>query len=328
MSHDHGHAHSSTGNLKTAFFLNLGFTVLEIAGGLWTNSIAILADAVHDFGDSLSLGLAWYFDRLSRKGRTPGHTFGYRRYRLLGGLVTGLVLLAGLGFVLWHSVGRLMEPEPVRAPGMMLLAVVGILFNGAAVLRVRGGSSLTEKLVSWHLLEDVLGWMAVLVGAVAMSIWDVPILDPILSIGIAAIILWNVFRNLRKVFAVFLQATPEGFDAAAFEREVLSLPGVDSLHHVHSWSIDGESHVLSAHLALAPEAEDPAAVKEEVRALLDPHRFEHVTLETEAASDPPCPQDERSAEGSAERSAEGTTEDTDPGDHRPDPDRGPPRLDP
>lgn len=290
MPHHHHHHHGGD-NLKVAFFLNLGFTLIEIAGGLWTNSIAILADAVHDLGDSLSLGLAWYFDRVSRRGRTATQTYGYRRYSLLGGLVTGLVLLAGLGFVLWHSVQRLLEPAEVRVEGMIALAVLGVLFNGAAVLRVRRGTSLTERIVSWHLIEDTLGWVAVLVGAGIMAIWDAPIVDPILSIGISVVILWNVIRNLRGVLAVFLQASPEGFDVDEFVARARELEGIESLHHIHSWSIDGESHVLSAHIVRSGDSTDDAELRRKVRALLDPHAFEHVTLEVEAA-DEDCPQRE------------------------------------
>lgn len=279
--------HQSEGNLKTAFFLNLGFTLLEIVGGVWTNSVAIMSDAVHDLGDSLSLGLAWHFDRVSERGRTARLTYGYRRYRLLGGLITGVVLLIGLGFVFWHSVQRLWAPAEVRAPGMILLAVVGIVFNGAAALRLRSGTSLTEKLVGWHLIEDTLGWGAVLVGACVMTIWDVPIVDPILSIGISMVILLNVGRNLKKVASVFLQSVPDGFDVDEFERRACAIPGVASLHHIHSWSIDGESHVFSTHIVRDGAVRDDRAIKEKVRGLLNEYGFEHVTLETEGPGEEP-----------------------------------------
>lgn len=279
----HGHHHSSTGNLKTAFLLNITFTIIEIAGGFWTNSVAILSDAVHDLGDSLSLGLAWYFDRLSKKGATPQNTYGYRRYSLLGGLLTSVVLVIGLAFVLWHAIARLFSPEAVNAPGMMLLAVVGVAFNGAAVLKVRKGSSLTEQVVSWHLLEDTLGWLAVLVGAAVMTFWDVPIIDPLLSIGISLFILWNVVRNLRQFLDVFLQKAPKTYSAERFERSVLGIPKVISMHHTHSWSIDGERHVLTTHLVMEADAsrEDVVDAKNRVRRLLDREAFVHVTVDVE-----------------------------------------------
>lgn len=289
QGHDHGHAghhhhhHHGGSNLGTAFLLNLAFTVIEVIGGLWTNSIAILSDAVHDLGDSLSLGIAWYFERVSRKGATARNTYGYRRYSLLGGLVTAVVLLAGLGFILWQSVHRLFAPEPVNAVGMMGLAVLGVIFNGAAVLRVRKGSSLTERVVTWHLLEDVLGWVAVLVGAGVMALWDLPSIDPLLSIAISLFILWNVVRNLRQFFDVFLQRTPPGFDADAFERAMHGIPQVTDVHHVHSWSIDGEKHVMTTHLVMQASATraDIVHAKQRVRELLDERAFEHVTVDVE-----------------------------------------------
>lgn len=276
------------GNLKIAFFLNFIFTIIEIIGGLWTNSIAILTDAIHDAGDTVSLGLAWYFEKVSKRDRTPQHTFGFTRYRLLGGLITGIVLVGGLSFVLWHSVGRLFAPQEVDAPGMMVLAVVGILFNGAAVLRVRKGSSLTEKIVSWHLLEDVLGWVAVLLGAAIMSIWDLPIIDPILSILIALFVLWNVLKSLKDVAEVFLQMTPGSFNSEKFEQSVRAIKGVSDTHHLHVWSLDGEHHVLSAHVVMAEAVgrEEILEVKARIRDLLDPADFSHLTIEFELPGEP------------------------------------------
>ncbi|WP_334186803.1 cation diffusion facilitator family transporter [Noviherbaspirillum sp.] len=281
--HSHGHSHGSSGNLKTAFLLNLTFTIIEVIGGIMTNSIAILSDAVHDLGDSISLGLAWYFDRLSQRGRTPKNTYGYRRYSILGGLITGLVLVIGLGFVLWNAIPRLFAPEEVNAPGMMALAVVGVIFNGAAVLKVKKGSSLTEQVVSWHLLEDTLGWVAVLIGAGVMIVWDLPIIDPILSIGISIFVLWNVLRNLRKVFNVFIQKVPEAFDVEAFEKAVLAHPKVLSMHHTHSWTVDGEVHVLTTHLVMKRDTtrDEMIEAKSQVRRLLDERTFEHVTVDVE-----------------------------------------------
>lgn len=286
-AHGHDHAHSlhqgSSGNLKVAFLLNFAFTIIEVIGGLWTNSIAILSDAVHDLGDTLSIGSAWYFDRLSKQGRSVRNTYGYRRYSLLGGLVTAAVLLVGLSFVLWQAVGRLLSPQPVNAPGMMVLAIIGIAFNGAAVLRVRNGSSLTERVVSWHLIEDTLGWCAVLVGAGVMAIWDLPIIDPLLSIGISLFVLWNVLRTLRRFLDIFLQRTPPGFDIDKFEAATLAMPGVMAVGHTHSWSIDGQSHVLTTHLVLRAGMgrDEILACKAEARRLLDARTFEHVTIDVE-----------------------------------------------
>lgn len=281
--HKQGKHKHGTGNLKIAFLLNFSFTIIEFIGGVWTNSIAILSDAIHDLGDSISLGLAWYFDRLSKRGSTPVDTYGYARYSLLGGLITALVLVAGIGYILWNAGRRLLDPEDVDATGMIVLAVVGVMFNGAAVLRVRKGSSLTEKVVSWHLLEDTLGWIAVLIGAAVMIFWDLPWIDPALSIGISLFVLWNVVRNLRKIIRIFMQRTPAKFDLPAFEKAVRDVPGVVDVHDTRSWSIDGETHVLTSHVVVRVDA-PPAQViriKQQVVQCIRDDAFEDVTIEVE-----------------------------------------------
>ncbi len=282
-SHGHQHGGDGTGNLKLAFFLNFAFTLVEIAGGLWTNSIAILSDALHDGGDSLSIGLSWYLQKRARQDPNALFTYGYRRFSVLGALITGLVLVVGLGIIVWHAVERIMTPAPVRVPGMIGLALLGIAVNGFAAWRTRRGRSLNEKMVSWHLLEDVLGWGAVLLGAVAMAIWDLPVLDPLLSIGISLFVLWNVGRNLRGVLGIILQRAPESFDADIFQKRINALPGVVSSHHVHTWTLDGEHHVLSAHIVMAATSDRTqiAEAKQRLREELAGDAFEHVTIDVE-----------------------------------------------
>lgn len=282
MSHA-GHEHGASGNLKVAFLLNLVFTALEIAGGLWTNSIAILSDALHDGSDSFSLGLAWYLQKLAGKRPDAKFTYGYRRLSSLGALITSLVLIAGLAFIGWNAIQRLRQPEEVKAPGMLAIAVAGILLNGAAAWKLRGGHSLNEKVVSWHLLEDTLGWGAVLLGSAVMMVWHLPVIDPVLALLISAFVLWNVFRNLKKVVLIFLQSAPVGFDAEAFDRKLGSIPGVVESHHTHTWTLDGESHVFSTHLVLRQGSgrEEIVAAKRRVHELLREQHFEHITVEVE-----------------------------------------------
>jgi cobalt-zinc-cadmium efflux system protein len=292
MPHDHhGHHHhhhdQAAGNLLVAFLLNLAFTVIEIGGGLWTNSVAILSDAVHDAGDCLALGLAWYLQRLALRLADARFTYGYRRWSALGALLTGVVLIAGLAFIGWEAFARLRTPQPVHAPGVIGLAVIGVLFNGAAAWRLSRGQSLNEQMARWHLLEDTFGWVAVLAGGVAMALWELPILDPLLALLIAAIVLWNVVWNLRKVAHIFLQGAPPGFDVAAFEQQLTALPLVTGSHHTHTWTLDGERHVFSTHLVMASEAtrEEIVEVKRRVHELLREHHFEHITVEVELAGE-------------------------------------------
>ncbi|MFH2055081.1 MAG: cation diffusion facilitator family transporter, partial [bacterium] len=176
------HVHSGLKNLRLAFFLNFGFAILEIGGGLWTNSVAILSDAVHDLGDSLAIASAWFLEKRSQRGGDQKYSYGYRRFSVLGAAINAVVLLVGSFFVLSEAISRLFQPEQSLAEGMIAFAVVGILVNGVAVLRLRGQTSLNASMVAWHLLEDVLGWTAVLVVGVTLLFTDIPILDPILSI--------------------------------------------------------------------------------------------------------------------------------------------------
>ena len=283
MAHDHDHVHRSTGDIRVAFFLNLGFTVVEIIGGIWTNSTAIVADALHDLGDSLSLGLAWFLDGYAHKGRDATFSYGYRRFSLLGALVNAIVLLAGSVFVLAATIPRILQPEPANAAGMLGFAVVGIVVNGLAVLRVKKGKSLNAQVVTWHLLEDVLGWVAVLVVSIVLLFTDWYILDPALSILITAYVLYNVVGNLKKTLVLFLQGVPSTIDIEAVEGRLQAIEGVLSTHHTHLWSLDGEHHVLTTHVVVEGQAtkETVLRIKRAVLAVGEALECEHTRVEME-----------------------------------------------
>lgn len=287
MNHAHDHSHGEAGDLKLAFFLNFGFTLLEIVGGLLTNSIAILSDALHDLGDSISLAIAWYLSHYAEKESDQRFSYGYRRFSLLGALVTTIVLTVGSLYILTEAVPRLLDPEHPNAPGMALIAVVGIAVNGYAALRVRGGRSMNAQAVGWHLLEDVLGWVAVLIVGVVLLFVELPILDPLLSIGITLYVFWNVIGNLRKTLRLFLQGVPDDVDIAQIEQKLLNTSGVESTHHTHIWSLDGEHHVLTTHLVVAANAtkQEICTVKQRVVEMFEGQDFEHTTVEIEYADE-------------------------------------------
>lgn len=279
----HTHNHENQGNIKVAFFLNLSFTIAEIIGGLWTNSVAILSDAVHDLGDSLSLGLAWYFAEFSKKGPDEKYSFGYARFSLLAALINSLVLVAGSVLVLTRSIPRIFKPEAIDAGGMLLFAILGILVNGLAVLKLKKGSSLNEKVVSWHLMEDVLGWVVILIASIVLMFVDIPILDPILSVLITIYVLFHVLKNLKEILNVFLQAVPKNYSISEIEQAIASIPGINSAHHTHIWSLEGEKNMLSTHILVNEETGngDMVRLKQEVRDLLSEKGIGHVTIETE-----------------------------------------------
>ncbi len=283
MQHHH-HSNTAGGNLKVAFFLNLGFSILEMVGGLFTNSVAILSDALHDLGDSLSLGLSWYLEKKSGRKANQNFTFGYRRFSLLGALINSLVLVAGSFFIVVEAVKRIQDPEPSDARGMIIFALIGIAVNGYAAWRLTSGKSLNEKVVSWHLLEDVLGWVAVLIVAVVLLFYNILWLDPALSLAITVFILFNVGKRLKETIFVFLQGKPEGVDLNAIQDKILKIPNVKSLHHTHLWTLDGEHHVFTTHIRLQNirHFSEIIHVKEEVKKMLrEEYEFSHYTIETE-----------------------------------------------
>lgn len=280
MSHQH---HHSAKNLKVAFFLNLGFTIFEVIGGLYVNSIAIISDAIHDLGDSLSLGTAWYLDRKSKKEADHKYSFGYARFSLLGALINSLVLIGGSIYIISEAIGRILEPEHSNAGGMILFAVVGILVNGYAAWKMSSGKSLNEKVVSWHLLEDVLGWVAILIVAIILQFYDIHYLDPALSLVVTAYILFGVIKRLKETLFVFLQGVPKNIDIIKIKKQILAIDNVHSLHHTHVWSLEGENHVFTTHLKLKNinTFEQIIAVKTATKKILDQYAFEHYTIETE-----------------------------------------------
>lgn len=271
--------------MKMALILNFSFACVELVGGLWTNSVAILSDALHDFGDALALGLAIGLEKISHKKSDAQFSYGYRRFSILGAVITGLILMLGSVFILIEAVPRLLHPQQPHADGMIALALLGLVVNGAAAYRVSQGLSLNERMLMWHMLEDVLGWALVLVGALVMKFFDFPQLDAGLAILLALWILFNVFKNLREVVQVFLMATPSHTDLATVEQALLKIENVVGVHHAHLWSLDGQSHVLTAHIVLAAHCkmEDVEQVKMLIKKRVQEFGIVEATLETELA---------------------------------------------
>lgn len=279
--------HNSVKNIKTAFFLNLFFTIIEFIGGYFTNSIAIISDALHDLGDSFSLGLGWFLEKYSNKKRTKVFSYGYKRFSLLGAFINGVILLTGSLFILSKAIPRLINPEASNAYGMILLAILGITVNGMAVYKTTKGKGLNEKVISLHLLEDVLGWVAVFIVSIVMIFTDLYILDPILSILIALYILWGVIKNLKKTILLFLQASPENIDAQTIEKKLKEMKDIYDIHDTHIWSLDGEYNILTTHIIINDnvKSEDIEKIKKEARLILEKNEIQHSTIEVEYKKD-------------------------------------------
>ena len=283
MGHNHNHSHQIIKDIRLAFFLNFSFAILEIFGGLYTNSLAIVSDAVHDLGDSLSLGMAWYLEKYSRKQEDSAFSYGYRRLSSLAALINTLILLIGSLYVITQAIPRLINPEPTDAKGMILFAVLGVAVNALAMLRLSKTSSLNGRIVAWHLLEDAMGWVAVLLVSIILLFSDLYILDPILSIAIAVYILYNAIANLRQTINLFLQAVPKNINLQQLEQSILALDWVNSLHHTHVWSLDGEHHVLTTHIVVEENTTraEILSIKSAIRHLGEKLGLEHITVEVD-----------------------------------------------
>lgn len=292
MGHSHEHDNTrASGNIGTAFVLNLVFAAVDLAGGILTGSVAIMADALHDFGDSLTLGLAWFLQKISSRGRSDTYTYGYGRLSLLSSLITGLVLFAGSVVILIQAVPRLWSPpSELHGWGMMGLSVFGIAVNGFAAFRLRRGATRNEKMLSWHLIEDVLGWAAVLIGSVVILLTGWGWVDAALAFGIAIFIGYNVITNLWETVSLFLQRTPENFEISAFAAELRSIPGVVDVHDVHVWTLDGARNILSLHVDVAEREmslSELGTLKRSIRAKASRLGHFHTTIEIES-SETPC----------------------------------------
>ncbi|AEA98194.2 MULTISPECIES: cation diffusion facilitator family transporter [Alteromonas] len=288
-SHDHSHGRSSDASKRIgwAFFLNVVFTIIEFIGGWLTNSTAIMADAVHDLGDSLSIGTSWGLNKLSDKDANRTFSYGYKRFSLLGALINGVVLTIGSVWILFEAIPRLAEPEMPQVEGMLLLSIFGMAVNGFAAYKLSEGNSLNERVLNWHLLEDVLGWVAVFIVSIVLMFKPWAILDPILSIGFTLFILFNVIRNLKQTLMLFLQATPDKAQLERIRDDLLSNEHVSDLHHFHIWSLDGERNVMTVHLVLVGDVstEHIQTLKNDVQHSLKKYNFEHTTVEFEFADE-------------------------------------------
>ena len=266
-------------NILIAFILNLAFSIFEFVGGFFTGSVAIVSDAVHDIGDAASIGVSYFLEKKSKKKPDEHYTYGYTRYSVIGSVITTLILLVGSVLVVYNAILRIINPTPINYDGMIIFAIVGAAVNFLAAFFTREGDSLNQKAVNLHMLEDVLGWLVVLVGAVIMRFTDIAIIDPLMSIGVATFIFINAFKNLKEAIELFLEKTPHGIEIDEICEHLCHIEGVQDVHHVHVWSMDGYNNYATLHVVADGDAHH---IKEAVREELAEHGIAHATLELEA----------------------------------------------
>jgi cobalt-zinc-cadmium efflux system protein len=260
--------------------LNLSFCVIEAVGGYYASSQAVMADALHDLGDSLSLlvllGLRWM------AGRAAGEafSFGYRRLNVIGAGLVGGGLILGSVVILGQSVPKLTHPEPVHSVLMLALAFLGVVVNGIAFLRLRAHMGVGEKMVSLHLLEDLWGWVIVFIGALAIHFYSWYWLDPLLSVFLAFFILWRTLVQMKQLGRLFLLGASSDFGVAKVTVIMMSVDGVVGVHHVHVWELDAGFHVVTGHVVIKQDAK-VVVIKQQIRERLTQLGSCEVTLEIE-----------------------------------------------
>lgn len=268
-------------NIFVAFTLNLLFSIIELFGGIFTKSISIISDAMHDFGDALSIGISLILEKISHKKPNEIYTYGYGRYSVLGALISNCILLAGSIIIIYSSIKRLINPVAINYDGMIIISIFGVLINFAAAYITKGGDSLNQKAVNLHMLEDVLGWIVVLIGAIIMRFTNFFMIDAILSIGVSVYILIHVIHHMKDIVDLFLEKTPEGMSADMIKQAVLKVDGVVDVHHIHLWSIDGHNNYLTMHVV----TNKGNNIKGSIRKVLSQLNINHVTMELEKSNE-------------------------------------------
>lgn len=272
-------------NILIAFILNISFSIFELIGGLFTNSISILSDAIHDFGDALSIGLSLILEKISKKNPDSNYTYGYARYSILGALITTTILTVGSIFVILSSIKRIISPEDINYNGMIIFAIFGVIINFLAAYFTKDGHSVNQKAVNLHMLEDVLGWVVVLIGSILMKFTDIRLIDSIMSIGVALFILINAFKNLKSILDLFLEKTPANIRVEELKNHLLKIKEIKDIHHIHVWSLDGNNNYSTMHIVT--DTKDPVKLKKAVRNEMLEHNIIHTTIEIEG-SDEKC----------------------------------------
>ena len=265
-------------NILIAFILNLGFSIFEFIGGAITNSVAIISDSIHDMGDAMSIGVSYFLEKKSKKKPDDKYTYGYIRYSVIGSTITTIILILGSLFVIYNAIKRIINPVDINYNGMITFAVVGVVVNFLAAYFTKDGHSLNQKSVNLHMLEDVLGWAVVLIGAIIMRFTDIRIIDPILSILVALFIFKNAVSNFKSILDLFLEKTPNGISISELKEHLLKIEGIKNVHHVHIWSIDGYNNYATMHIVVNG---DTKKIKKLVKEELKEHDISHTTIEIE-----------------------------------------------
>ncbi len=288
----HGHSHGSSHNqtIGFAFVLNFILSLVEMLGGIWIGSFAIVAGAIHDFGDSISLGLAWYLEHIANRKKNNQFNFGYRRFSLLSALIAGVIILSGSIIICFQAIrefGVTHTPDP---KWMIVFALLGISVNLASAWRMSRGKTNNERVLTWHLIEDFLSWLAVLISSVIIYFTNITWLDPVIAVALSIYVAFNVFKHLKSTIFLFLQARPEEFDEENFIEKVLKIDGIFRVTNIAIWSLDGVQNILSCRIIFSKDfsVSQLEGINKEIRYIASHQGQFDVTIEAHYAPNCDC----------------------------------------
>ncbi|ORO38847.1 cation transporter [Streptococcus oralis subsp. tigurinus] len=272
---------SSKTSIWLSFFLNLSYAIVEfIAGGIFGSS-AVLADSVHDLGDAIAIGISALLETISNREEDRQYTLGYKRFSLLGAMLTAVILMIGSVLVILENITKIAHPQPVNEEGILWLGIIAVTINVLASLVVRKGKTKNESILSLHFLEDTLGWLAVILMAIILRFTDWYILDPLLSLVISLFILSKAIPRFWSALKIFLDAVPEGVETSDLEKDLEALPNVNSVNQLSIWSMDGLENNAIVHVCLK-RIEDMEASKTAIRHYLKDIGFHNITIEVDS----------------------------------------------
>ena len=264
-----------------AFFLNLSYAIVEfIAGGIFGSS-AVLADSVHDLGDAIAIGISAFLETISNREEDSHYTLGYKRFSLLGAMVTAVILMTGSVLVILENIAKIFHPQSVNDEGILWLGIIAITINVLASLVIRKGQTKNESILSLHFLEDTLGWVTVILMGIVLRFTDWYILDPLLSLVISFFILSKALPRFWSTLKIFLDAVPEGVDIQKIKTDLAELDHVASINQLNLWTMDGLEKNAIVHVCLK-EMEHMETCKESIRIFLKNCGFQNITIEVDA----------------------------------------------
>ncbi len=293
-SHSHGHGHHhhhhhDTANMSSTkllwvTLLNFSITIVQVIGGILSNSLSLLSDALHNLGDSSAIFIAFLAGKRSRKSPDQQHTFGYKRVEILVALFNAVVLIAICIFLFVEAYERWLNPEPIKGLLMLVVAIFGLLANLISVLVLNKDKehNLNIKSAYLHLMGDTLSSVAVILGGIAIWQWNIYWIDPVITVLVGIYIIYHTWDVVKQTVDILMQSTPSNINLDEIKQEVEKIEDIDNIHHVHVWRLDDTQVHLEAHVNLKHniDMEHMMKIREKVEHLLKEHFYiNHITLQ-------------------------------------------------